>query len=100
LQNAEKIHHEMSIPMRARVTLVPGFNDSPENIEATARFIANKLSKAIPVHLLPYHRLGEAKWGRLDRKNQTASIDTPDEQQLGECRRIFESFGLTTIAGG
>jgi pyruvate formate lyase activating enzyme len=100
LQNAEKIHHEISIPMRARVTLVPGFNDSPENLEATARFIADRLSKAIPVHLLPYHRLGEAKWERLGRRNETAAIDTPGEQQLMKCRQIFESFGLTTFAGG
>jgi len=100
LQNAEKIHHEMSIPMRARVTLVPGFNDFPENLEATARFIADRLSHAIPVHLLPYHRLGEAKWERLDRKMETASIDIPGERQLAECCRIFESFGLTVIMGG
>jgi pyruvate formate lyase activating enzyme len=100
LQNAEKIHHEMSIPMRARVAIVPGLNDSPENIEATARFIAERLSSVIPVHLLPYHRLGEAKWERLGRKNETAAIDTPGEQQLVKCRRIFDSFGLTTIAGG
>ena len=100
LQNAEKIHHEMSIPMQARVTLVPGFNDSPENLEATARFIAEKLSNAIPVHLLPYHRLGEAKWERLDRKNETEAIEIPGERQLAECRRIFESFGLTAIMGG
>ncbi len=100
LQNAEKIHHQLSIPMRARVTLIPGFNDSPENLEATARFIADRLSSAIPVHLLPYHRLGEAKWERLGRRNETAAIDTPGEQQLMECRQIFESFGLTTFAGG
>jgi pyruvate formate lyase activating enzyme len=100
LENAKKIHHEMSIPMRARVTLVPGRNDSPENLEATARFVANELSKEIPVHLLPYHRLGEAKWERLDRKNETASIQIPGEQQLAECRQIFESFGLNAIMGG
>jgi pyruvate formate lyase activating enzyme len=100
LHNAEKIHHEMSIPMRARVTVIPGFNDSHENIEATAGFIADKLSNSIPVHILPYHRLGEAKWDRLDRKSETAAIETPGEQQLVECRRIFESFGLTPIAGG
>ena len=100
LQNAEKMHHEMSIPMWARITLVPGFNDSAENIEATAGFIANRLSTAIPVHLLPYHRFGEAKWERLDRKNETASIEIPDEQQLVEFRRIFESFGLTVVMGG
>lgn len=100
LQNAEKIHHQLSIPMRARVTLIPGFNNSPENLEATARFIADRLSNAIPVHLLPYHRLGEAKWERLGRRNETAAIDTPGEQQLMECRQIFKSFGLTTYAGG
>jgi pyruvate formate lyase activating enzyme len=100
LQNAENIHHEMSIPMWARVTLVPGFNDSVENIEATARFIADRLSSAIPVHLLPYHRLGEAKWEKLGGKNEFASIEIPGERQLVECRRIFESFGLTAIMGG
>jgi pyruvate formate lyase activating enzyme len=100
LQNAEKTVHEMSIPMRARITLVPGFNDSRENIEATARFIADRLSNSIPVHLLPYHRLGEGKWERLGRKNETAPMDTPGEQQLVECQRIFESFGLTAIIGG
>jgi len=100
LQNAENIHYGMSIPMWARVTLVPGFNDSAENIQATARFIADRLSNAIPVHLLPYHRLGEAKWERLDRKNETEAIEIPGERQLAECRRIFESFGLTAIMGG
>jgi pyruvate formate lyase activating enzyme len=100
LQNAERIHHEMSIPMRVRVTLVPGFNDSPENLAAAAGFIADRLSNAIPVHLLPYHRLGEAKWERLGRKNETASIEIFGERQLVECRRVFESFGLTVIMGG
>jgi pyruvate formate lyase activating enzyme len=100
LQNAEKIHHEMSIAMRARVTLVPGFNDSSENIEATAGFIADRLSNAVSVHLLSYHRLGEAKWERLDRKNETAAIEIPGQQQLEECRRIFKFFGLTATMGG
>jgi pyruvate formate lyase activating enzyme len=100
MQNAEKIHHEMSIPIRARVTLVPGFNDSTENIQATAGFISGKLSNTVPVHLLSCHRLGEAKWERLEKKNEAAEIEIPDEQKLMECRRIFESFGLTVIMGG
>ncbi len=41
-----------------------------------------------------------AQWERLDGKNETASIEIHGEQQLVECRRIFESFGLTTIMGG
>lgn len=100
LENARKIHHELSIPMRARVTLVPGHNDSPENLEAIARFVAQELSKEIPVHLISYHRLGEAKWERLDKRSATASIGIPGERQLAESCRIFESFGLTAILGG
>jgi pyruvate formate lyase activating enzyme len=100
LQNAEKIHHEMSIPMWARITIVPGFNDSHGNMEATAKFIADRISSAVPVHLLPFHRLGEGKWERLDKKKDTAVIGTPDERKMAECRRIFESIGLTVIMGG
>jgi pyruvate formate lyase activating enzyme len=100
LRNAQKIHHEMSIPMRARVALVPGFNDSPDNLEATAKFIAGELSNAIPVHLIPYHRLAEAKWEQLERKDETATFEIPSEQMIAECQRVFESFGLTTIVGG
>ena len=100
LQNAEKIHHEMSIAMRARVAIIPGFNDSTENIEATAGFIADKLSNAVSVHLLSYHRLGEAKRKKLERKNETETIEIPGEHQLEDCRRIFESFGLTATVGG
>jgi pyruvate formate lyase activating enzyme len=100
LNNARRIHHELSIPMRVRVSLIPGISDSLENLEATAKFIAGDLSAAIPVHLLPYHRLGEAKWEQLDKRNETMAIDTPDEQRIAGCRRVFESFGLTAIVGG
>jgi pyruvate formate lyase activating enzyme len=100
LQNAEKIHHMLSIPIRARITLVPGFNDSAENIQATARFISGRLSNKVPVHLLSCHRFGKAKWERLDKRNEAAEIMVPDDRSLTECRRIFESFGLTVIMGG
>jgi hypothetical protein len=36
----------------------------------------------------------------LNFQTETAAINTPDERQLVECRRIFESFGLTAIMGG
>ena len=45
LDNVRKIYHERQIPLLARVPVVPGFNDSVENITATARFVANELEK-------------------------------------------------------
>jgi pyruvate formate lyase activating enzyme len=100
LDNAKKICHELSIPMLARVPIAPGLNDSVENIQATARFIATELGDSVKVHLLPYHRLGEAKYERLEKPSQSVSIDPPADEHIAELQKIVESFGLTTLIGG
>lgn len=100
LDNAIKIRHELSIPMLARVPIAPGLNDSVENIQATAKFIATELGDSVKVHLLPYHRLGEAKYERLEKSSQSISIEPPSDERMMELENIFESFGLTTIVGG
>lgn len=100
LDNARKIHHELSIPILARVPIILGYNDSVENIEATARFIATELDNSIKVHLLPYHRLGEVKYERLERPGKPVSIEPPSEERMSELKKIVESFGLTVYIGG
>lgn len=100
LDNARKIHHQLSVPMLARVPIIPGCNDSLENIEATAKFIATELDPSIKVHLLPYHRLGETKYERLERVEQLIPVEPPDEAHLAGLQQVFESFGLTTQIGG
>lgn len=51
-----------------RTPLIPGFNDSAEDITAICRFIREelKLSPAEHHELLPYNNLGEEKYRRLD----------------------------------
>lgn len=100
LENAKKIHHELAIPMLARIPIIPGHNDSVENIEATAKFIATELSNSIKVHLLPYHRLGETKYERLETADKAISIESPSEEYMAELQKIVESFGLTAVVGG
>lgn len=100
LDNARRIHSDLNIPVLARVPLVPGYNDSDENIEATAEFIANELGTLTRVHLLPYHRLGEVKYERLEETDKTVLIEPPDEQHISKLIKIFESFSLTVHEGG
>lgn len=100
LENAIRIHHELSVPVLARVPLVPGYNDSLENIEATARFIATELGKSVRVHLLPYHKLGEAKYERLEMLGKAVSIEPPGDERMLELQKIVESFGLACVVGG
>lgn len=100
LDNVRKIYHELSIPIWARVPVIPSFNDSANNIEATARFIATELGDSVKIHLLPYHRLGETKYERLEKKDKCSSFEPPDEQQMLSLQKNVESHGLIAKIGG
>lgn len=100
LDNARRACHKLSVPMWARIPVIPGYNDSTENIEATARFIAEELGNCVKqVSLLPYHRLGETKFERLE-VGYRVSADPPGPEHLEELQKIFEHFGLSACIGG
>jgi pyruvate formate lyase activating enzyme len=99
LENATKIISEFpDITFVARIPVVPSRNDDKENIIHTARFI-KELGTPIKVHLLPYHRLGETKYERLEKPG-TLKITPPTEAHMEDLRRLVESLGLTAVIGG
>jgi pyruvate formate lyase activating enzyme len=100
LDNIKRIHVELSIPILVRIPIIPGYNDSIKNITATANFVASELGTATDVHLLPYHRLGETKYQRLEKPGIPVSIDTPSEAHVTELMEVFKSFNLNVHAGG
>ena len=100
LENAKKIHQELALPMLARVPLLPGYNDSEENLEQTAAFIAGNLGEGITVHLLPYHRLGETKYERMEAPEKVIPIQPPGDEYMEKVKTIFEAFDLTVKIGG
>ena len=79
---------------------MPGCNDSAENLKLTARFIADELGRTITVHLLPYHRLGETKYERMEEPQKAVHLETPGDERMQELKKMFESFGLTVSIGG
>lgn len=52
-----------------RTPLIPGFNDNPEDVVATKRFVADELGldPAKHIELLKYNTLGEGKYDNLGR---------------------------------
>ena len=76
------------------------YNDSTENIEATATFIDEELANGVKRgKLLPCHLLGETKFERLEL-NYSVSSDPPGQEHLQELQRVFERFGLPVYIGG
>jgi pyruvate formate lyase activating enzyme len=84
---------ERGIPMVIRVPLIPGYNDSDENITAMAKTVA-ELAKETTINILPYHRYGENKYRMIDMKYQLKDVRYPTEKELDRAKRIIESFGL------
>jgi pyruvate formate lyase activating enzyme len=100
LQNLKRIWHEKHIPILLRIPVIPGCNDSPENIRATARFVAGELDPSMQVHLIPYHRLGVSKTEQLEMASLQTSIEPPDEEDLAHLKEAMEAEGLKKVVVG
>jgi pyruvate formate lyase activating enzyme len=101
LDNTVRLHLEFpAIPVTARIPVIPGYNDSVENIEATAQFVAHELGPSTPVNILAYHKLGESKYRNLEKTDHTVAITPPSEEHLSKLKNIIESFWLSVAIGG
>lgn len=82
-----------------RVPVIPGFNDTAEEISDIAAFAA-ELGSVHEIHLLPYHRLGADKYDNLGREYTLPEILPPPEEKMEALRRAAESSGLECRIGG
>lgn len=80
-----------------RIPVIPGFNDSEQNIRATARFVRSCGLEVI--NLLPFHRLGGSKWKQLGREYTFADEPGMLLDQLDEAAGWVRDEGLTCYTG-
>lgn len=73
-----KVHHNIIV----RIPVIPGLNDSEENITKTAEYAADLGIGGL--ELLPYHNLGEVKYAQLGRTYTLTALKTPDENRMAE----------------
>jgi pyruvate formate lyase activating enzyme len=95
LQSLSRVHPAIWI----RIPVIPGVNDDPANLEATARFLA-PLAGVRQVDLLPYHPTGVAKFARLGLAYTLHDTPTPTQQRLESLAAVFRARGLATTLGG
>lgn len=80
-----------------RVPIVPGYNDTVENLRATAAFMVKLNLKE--VNLLPFHRLGHSKYEQLGLKYKYAQVPSPSREAMWSHQRIFDAAGLRCYVG-
>lgn len=80
-----------------RIPIIPGQNDSDENIIATAKFVKSIGLEVI--NILPFHRLGVSKYEKLGKEYPFAHQGPPTPVSMQKIKGLIESIGLTCFSG-
>jgi pyruvate formate lyase activating enzyme len=89
-----KLVVESGIEVLFRMPLIPGINDSLQNIRETSAFLKGLESSAHRIELLPYHRMGEGKYKALGKQYALHSLVPSDINLVESVRKTFEEYGI------
>lgn len=98
LENARRIA-ESGTELIIRTPVVPGFNDTAEEIRAISGYAAS-LPNVKEHHLLPYHRLGQDKYDGLGRSYALKGVEPPSKEKMEYLLSCAEESGLKCRIGG
>lgn len=99
IENARKIAQSGKVRLIIRVPVIPGFNDTPEEIEDIARFAAT-LPGVEEIDLLPYHNFGEGKYAGLGRDYLMKDAQRPSDDKMRMLSDAARSAGGLRIQIG
>lgn len=96
LKNALRLSNE-DVSYEFRMPLIPGYNDSRENIRQTADFL-RKAGKDT-IHILPYHRLGVSKYEQLGKEYKLQDLPVATSELLKRVGVEFADNGIRVEIG-
>jgi pyruvate formate lyase activating enzyme len=85
---------DYQIPVWIRIPVIPGFNNTRENMKETADFL-KKLPRVRRLDLLPYHQLGASKYGGLGMDYGHGDITPPGKGEMVSLAVVFEGAHYT-----
>jgi len=95
LENIRMISHEKDLILR--YPIIPTYNDSEENIDATADFIKTLGSKFNRIDLLPYHTMGAVTYRGLGRKYALEDISPMEREKMTTIRERMVAKGVRAV---
>jgi len=81
-----------------RIPLVPMMTTTERNMSDLIELL-HELEQG-EVHLLPYHKMGESKLGRIDSPLDVLGLEPLSDEEVEEIRGRFEAAGLKISIGG
>ncbi|MGE5222161.1 MAG: glycyl-radical enzyme activating protein [Omnitrophica WOR_2 bacterium] len=103
LANARRLA-QAGVPLILRTPVIPGVNDTPQDIAAIAAFIRELVElgrenghyAAAPfLELLPFHRLAEDKYNSLGMEYRVRHLQPPTREKMDELVEVAVSQGIS-----
>ena len=82
-----------------RIPVIPGFNNSKEELEDFKSYI-NTLKNVKEVNLLPYHSIGQEKYNRIGKPYKMKGVKEPSEEDMEEAAILMDGCGVKVKIGG
>ena len=95
LENVKKMA-TLNKSMVIRIPVIPGFNDSTENIKQTAEFVKENV-KNPKMELLPYHMLGLDKYKDLGLYDYIYKFEVPSKEKINDLEGVIENCGVGVV---
>ena len=91
LENFEQLH-ALKKKIIVRFPLVPGFNDSINNLQELSQFLLNYGIKNLEI--IPYHTLGKSKYRQLGRSYLLDDLKIPSKNFIETKMKVFEKYKI------
>lgn len=85
-------------PAEIRMPLIPGMNDSEENLRAAGSFLAS-VPNITRVTLLPYNGIARSKYAALGKSDGMPETAAPSACCLESAAELLRPFGLRAASG-
>ncbi len=81
-----------------RIPLIPGVVDTEANLAQLIRFISS-LKNIVQIDLLPYNKIGESKYEKLDRPYLLGKNESQSAEKMEQLTKLFEKTGFPVTKG-
>jgi pyruvate formate lyase activating enzyme len=98
LENAMKIA-DMGKAMTVRMILIPGINDSKDEISGRLAFVKN-LGSSVKLDILKYHKLGAGKYASLGMIEMMEGTPECSDDLANHAANLARNMGIAVTIGG
>ncbi|CEP68199.1 Radical SAM [Moorella glycerini] len=96
IQRLSELAAKSDLKMYIRVPIIPGFNDTEEDIRGIGYFVRDNCQGVQGIELLPYHKLGRGKYKSLGKEYVLTYLEPPSTDKMNNFNDMLLKLGVQT----